>query len=175
MAFLLIPIFLILFYLFVFYNFITSLRGQMIISFDQLHKQLEAYFTIIPRLTGFIRSSGYSEMEMTQAFQTARSLAKTAHTPYELALVYSNMEHGVSRLRYIARQNPALAANDDYISLNNQLINHDEKIQFALAFYHEKMERYNRAVLGFPGRMAANIFRFGYWAPFEADSRDEDE
>ena len=159
-------------YFVVFYHYLSFLRNQILESFAELTGQLEPLFALVPRIIRFIRTSGYSEAEMMDALEDARDFAKTAQTPAEFGAVYDCINHGLARLRYIARQNPALHADEDYLSLDARLVELDEKVQFAREFYHKKMDRYNRNVELFPGRMAANIFRFGYWEAFTEDQEE---
>ena len=74
----------------------------------------------------------------------------------------------------LAESYPDLKANINFVDLQNQLKDIEEKISYARSFYNDTVLMYNNKVEMFPSNLVASMFKFNKEAFFEADEKERE-
>lgn len=133
--------------------------------------QLKRRYDLIPNLVETVK--GYATHE-SQAFQNvteARSAAMQAGTPTARADAENQLTGTLKSLFAVAEAYPDLKANQNFMQLQQELGDTEDKIQAARRFYNSNVRDLNTAVESFPGNVIASTFHFQKMDLFElADS-----
>ena len=151
---------LILYVVFAFNRFV-SLRNRSEEAWADIEVQLKRRYDLIPNLVNSVK--GYATHEST-AFENvtkARTMAMGATGPNEAHAKAENMLTGALKSVFaIAEAYPELKANQNFLALQNELSDTENKIQASRRFYNTNVRDLNTAVQSFPGNIIASIFSF---------------
>ena len=86
----------------------------------------------------------------------------------------SELTKSVSKLFALAESYPDLKANQNFVSLQNEISSTEEKIAYARQFYSDAVLKYNNSIQVFPGSMVASMFGFKEEKYFEATSTERE-
>ena len=114
---------------------------------------------------------GYAKHEnevLTQVTQ-ARASVGSAKTPEDAIAANKELSGALSRLLVVAEKYPELKANTNFMNLQNQLTEIENKIAYARQFYNDTVMNYNQKRELFPSNIIAKIFKFKEAAYFQAD------
>jgi len=136
------------------YNHVVTVKVRVDNAFSDILVQLKRRADLIPNLIETVKGYTKHESETLEAVVKARSSVLTASTPAEVAGAEKEMKSALSHIFALAESYPELKANENFIRLQDQLEDTEDKIQASRRYY-------NGAV-----RLPANIFAgmFGYKA-----------
>ena len=97
-----------------------------------------------------------------------------AKTTDEKMKAANDMSLGISKLIAVAEAYPDLKANENFVSLQNDLKDTEDKISYARGFYNDTVLTYNNKVQMVPSNIVAGICGFKKAAFFEADEKDKE-
>jgi LemA protein len=144
------------------YNRLVRQRTQVQASWAQIDVQLKRRYDLIPNLVETVK--GYaaherSTLEAVTAARTAAVDAAGAGTP-ERAAAENILTQALGRLFALAEAYPDLKANQNFIALQNELSQTEDKIAYARQFFNSAVQTLNTTVQSVPSRLIAGIGGF---------------
>ena len=153
------------------YNSLVTLRNRFKNAFSQIDVQLKRRYDLIPNLVESAKGYMRHERETLEAVIKARNFALTASqraviTPGDpaamtsLNLAESQLSGALGRLFALAEAYPDLKANQNMLSLQEELSSTENKISFARQAFNDSATSYNNQRQVFPAVMVAGMFGF---------------
>ncbi len=166
-----IVILLILWY-FATYNSLIGLRNRKEDQWSQIDVQLKRRADLIPNLIETVKGYTKHEKGTLEDVVKARNNFVTASTPEEEMKASGEITQALNRLFALSEAYPDLKANENFISLQNDLKETEDKISAARQFYNDTVLTYNNKVQMIPSNLVANIAGFKTATFFEADEEE---
>jgi LemA protein len=142
------------------YNRFVSLVNRTKEAWADIDVQLKRRYDLIPNLVETVK--GYATHE-SQAFENvtkARAAAMGASLPAEKAQAENMLTGALKSLFAVSEAYPDLKANQNFLQLQKELGDTEDKIQAARRFYNGNVRDLNTAEQTFPGNLIANAFGF---------------
>lgn len=156
------------------YNGLVVARNKVKDQFSQIDVQLKRRFDLIPNLVETVKGYAKHESETLEKVIQARNNYANAKTDAEKIAASNEMSRGVMNIMALAESYPDLKANTNFVDLQNQLKDVEDKISYARQFYNDTVLMYNNKVEMFPSNLVASIFKFTKEAFFEADEKERE-
>ncbi len=156
------------------YNALVQLRNKVKNQFSQIDVQLKRRFDLIPNLVETVKGYAKHESETFEKVIAARSSYASATTDAEKIDAANQMSQAVRGLLAVAEAYPELKANTNFLSLQNDLKETEEKISYARQFYNDSVMVYNNKIQVIPSNIVAGICGFKAEKLFEAGSEERE-
>lgn len=167
------------------YNGFITLRTRVEEAWADIDVQLKRRYDLIPNLVNTIKGSTNFEQETLARVVEARAKATsiqidptkvTADTMKQISDSQGELSNALGRLLMVSEQYPDLKSNQNFLSLQNELSDTENKIQASRRFYNGNVREFNTGVQVFPGNVIASIFKFTKLEFFEleADSAEKE-
>ena len=156
------------------YNSLVVSRNKVRDQFSQIDVQLKKRFDLIPNLVETVKGYAKDESETLESVIQARNNYANAKTDAEKLEASNEMSRGVMNIMALAESYPDLKANTNFVDLQNQLKDVEEKISYARQFYNDSVLMYNNKVEMVPSNIVASIFGFKKESFFEADEKERE-
>lgn len=163
---------LVLFYAVSTYNSLVSLRNKVKDQWSQIEVLLKRRYDLIPNLVETIKGYAKHEKETFEAVVNARNSAVSAKTTEEEMKAAGEVTNALGRLFALAEAYPELKANTNFMDLQTNLKETEDKISFARQFYNDIVLTYQNKIQMFPSNIIAKIFGFKDEAFFEASEEE---
>lgn len=149
------------------YNSFVSLVNRTKEAWADIDVQLKRRYDLIPNLVEAVK--GYAKQESTvfENVTKARSQAMQAGTPAEKGAAENMLSDTLKSLFAVSEAYPDLKSNQNFLSLQNELADTENKIQAARRFYNGNVRDLNIAIESFPGNLIAGMFKFAKMELFE--------
>jgi LemA protein len=157
------------------YNALIRLRNQVDNSWSQIDVQLKRRHDLIPNLVETAKGYMQHERGTFEAITNARSQAMGAKTVTEAAKTEGALTEALSKFMLIVENYPDLKANQNFLSVQEELTSTENKIAFARQSYNDQVLFFNNKIQMFPSNIIANMFNFGKRDFFELESAAERE
>lgn len=168
------------------YNGLVSLRNRYENAFAQIDVQLKRRYDLIPNLVETAKGYMKHERETLEAVISARNAAykageSAAAKPGDPAAMKGLMSAeaqlggAIGRLFALAESYPDLKANQNMMSLQEELSSTENKVAFARQAYNDAVMRYNTKREQFPAVMLAGTFGFDEAELFEVEDEKQRE
>ncbi len=166
--------FIVVWFVFI-YNRIISLSNQVKEGWADIEVQLKRRHDLIPNLIATVK--GYTEHEkgVFEEVTEARTRALSAGSIKEKAEAENALAGTLKTLFAVAENYPELKANENFLSLQNDLTDTEDKIQASRRFYNGVVRDYNITLQHFPNNIVASFFRFKPAEFFEIAIKEEKE
>jgi LemA protein len=179
-------LFVLLVFLVGIYNGLVKLRNRYQNAFSQIDVQLKRRYDLIPNLVEMVKGYMKHEQDTLTKVIEARNLAisagqRAAANPgdpssmKQLASAESQLGGALSRLLMVAESYPDLKANQNMMSLQEELTSTENKISFARQGYNDSVTEYNSAREVFPAVVFAGMMGFGPAQLLEIENAKERE
>lgn len=155
------------------YNRFIRLITRAKEAWSDIEVQMKRRYDLIPNLVNTVK--GYATHEST-AFENvtkARAMAMGAGTLEEKAGAENMLGNALKSLFAVAEAYPDLKANQNFLELQRELSDTENKIQAARRFYNTNVRDLNIATDTFPSNLIANIFKFSKMEFFDLKDNDE--
>lgn len=149
------------------YNALIQLRNKVRNQFSQIDIQLKKRYDLIPNLVETVKGYAKHENETFKEVVEARNKFNTASTPEEEMAASGELTSALNRLMVLAESYPELKANENFLSLQADLKDCEEKIAYARQFYNDSVLSYMNKVQMFPSNIIASMFGFKEMKYFE--------
>lgn len=156
------------------YNGLIQARNKVKDQFSQIDVQLKRRFDLIPNLVETVKGYAKHESETLEKVIQARNNYANAKTEAEKVEASNEMSRGVMNIMALAESYPELKANTNFMDLQNQLKEVEDKIGYARQFYNDTVLMYNNKVEMFPGNLIASMFNFKKEVFFEANEKERE-
>lgn len=156
------------------YNKLVQLRNKVRDQWSQIEVHLKRRADLIPNLVETVKGFASHEKETLDAVISARAKAVNASTPAEEMKANGELSNALGRLLAVAEAYPELKANQNFLELQKELTETENKITFARQFYNDTALGLNNAVEMFPSNIVASMFNFKKADFFEADEASKE-
>ena len=157
------------------YNGLVRLKTQATEALSDIDVQTKRRFDLIPNLIETVRGYAGHERTVLENVTKARTQFMAARTPQDQTQA-SNMLTGALKTLFAVSENyPELKANVNFLELQRELTDTENKIQSARRFYNANVRDLNIRVDSFPTNLIAGAFGFAKMEFFEAEEAGEKE
>jgi LemA protein len=151
------------------YNRLVGLRNRFRNAFAQIDVQLKRRASLIPNLVETVKGYAAHEREVLENVTRARSMLEQAGTAGQAAQADNALTSALRSLFAVSENYPQLRANENFLALQQELSDIEEKIAFARQFYNRNVLDFNTRIQVFPNVIIANMFNFEPFEFFEAE------
>jgi LemA protein len=150
------------------FNGLVRLKNRVDEAWSDIEVQLKRRYDLIPNLVNSVK--GYAKHEdgvFTQVTE-ARSNAMQAQTPAEHAQAENMLTGALKSLFAVSEAYPDLKASDNFMHLQQELTDAEDKISASRRFYNGNVRDFNTKIQVFPNNMVAGILGFKKYEFFDA-------
>lgn len=155
------------------YNSFVQLRVQAKEAWADIDVQLKRRYDLIPNLVSTVKGYAAHEEGTFSKITEARSRAMQAEGVADKGEAENMLSGALKSLFAVSENYPDLKANENFLELQRELTDTENKIQAARRFYNTNVRDMNTAVQTFPNNMIAGIFSFGKMDFFELGEGEE--
>ncbi|MDZ4346636.1 MAG: LemA family protein [Candidatus Binatia bacterium] len=142
------------------YNSLVRRRNQVKEAWSDIDVQLKRRHNLIPNLIETVKGYASHERQAFDSVTQARAQALGAKTPAESAKAENGLTSTLKTLFAVAESYPDLKANANFLELQRELSDTEDKIQAARRFYNSNVRDFNTSVESVPTNIIANMFGF---------------
>ena len=150
------------------YNNLVRLRNRVDNAWAQVNVQLQRRLDLIPNLVETVKGYAAHESGTFEAVTAARTAAMNATTPEARAEAENMLTGALKTLFAVSEAYPDLKANTNFLDLQAQLSETEDKISYMRQSYNDTVMNYNNAIQTFPAVIFAGMFGFRQRELFEA-------
>lgn len=147
-------------YLIALYNGLVQKRNRVDNSWAQIEVQLERRRDLIPNLVETVKGYAAHERGTFEAVTQARAAAAGAQGPAQTAAAEGFLSQALGRLFAVAEAYPDLKANVNFLDLQSQLKDTEDKIAISRQVYNDTVLTFNNAIQVFPAVLLAGPLGF---------------
>jgi len=151
------------------YNGLVRARVRTREAWSGIDVQLKRRANLIPNLVETVKGYAAHERGTFEEVTRARSMVEQAGDVGSAAEANNMLTGALRHLFAVAERYPDLKANQNFLDLQQQLSDLEEKIAFARQFYNRNVMSYNARIQTFPNVVMANMFGFLRFEFFEAE------
>ena len=137
------------------YNRIIRYENRIDNSWAQIDVQLKRRADLIPNLMETVRGYMQHERQTMESVTNARAAIMSAKTPQEANNANNMLTGALKTLFAVAENYPDLKANQNFLSLQDELTHTEDKIAYSRQHYNDSVLAYNNAIETFPGNFFA--------------------
>ncbi len=153
------------------YNHLVSLRNRVTESWSNVDTELKRRYDLIPNLVEAVKGYAAHERELFQRVVEARARAlASGGRPSEQAADENQLVGSMKSLFAVAERYPDLKASSNFLALQEELTDTEDRIQAARRFYNGNVRDLNNACQSIPTNIIAGMFDFKPAEFFEIES-----
>jgi len=156
----LLPLVLVVFWAIGIYNVLIKLKNRTDEAWSDIDVQLKRRYNLIPNLVETVKGYAKHESELFEKVTKARTAAMGAQTPGDKAESENMLTGALKSLFAVAENYPDLKANQNFLELQRELSDTENKIQAARRFYNGNIRDFNIKIEQFPGNLIAGMLNF---------------
>ena len=160
MPYLIWAIVLLVLLLVILYNKLVRLKNNVENSFADIDVQLKARFNLVDNLVNTVKGYAKHEKEVLENVTKARTSFMDAKGPKGKMEADNMLTGALKSLFAVAENYPDLKANANFLELQEELSDLENKIAAARRYYNSSIREYDNALEVFPSSIIANIFNF---------------
>ena len=149
------------------YNRLISLVNQAKEAWSDIAVQLKRRYDLIPNLVETVKGYATHESGAFENVTKARAAAMGAVAPADKAQAENQLTGALKSLFAVSEAYPELKANQNFLQLQKELGDTEDKIQASRRFYNTSVMTLNTAIQSFPGNLIASAFGFMQMDLFE--------
>ena len=160
-----------MFYMIGTYNSLVRLRNHISDAWANIDTELMRRYDLIPNLVATVKGYATHERETMERVIELRSICMADHgSVRHQEGTEKKLVAAVQKLLAVAEAYPDLKANKNFLSLQKELVNTEDRIQAARRFYNGNVRDYRNLCESFPSSFIASTFKFGARDFFNVDS-----
>lgn len=153
------------------YNGLVRLRQHVPESWSGIDTELKRRYDLIPNLVETVKGYAAHEREVLEAVVVARQKAVDSHgSPESQARDENQLVSALERMLIVAEDYPDLKASGNFLQLQDELVNTEDRIQAARRFYNANVRDLNTRVESIPSNLVASMFGFSKAEYFQVES-----
>jgi len=142
------------------FNGLVRLRNRRQNAFADIDVQLRQRHDLVPQLVDTVKGYASHEKELLTKITEARSAAMNAQSIDDKIVAEKQLSSALAGLKIAVEAYPDLKANQNFLQLQNELSDIENKLAAARRFFNGATTEYNNAVESFPGNLIARNFGF---------------
>jgi LemA protein len=154
------------------YNGFVTLKNRVQEAWADIDVQLKRRYDLIPNLVNTVKGYASHEAQTLEKVTAARSQAMQAGTPAEHAAAENMLTGALKSLFAVSEAYPDLKANTNFLELQRELSDTENKIQAARRFYNGNVRDFNTKIESFPSNVIAKSFGFKQADLFDLEETD---
>ncbi len=155
------------------YNSFVSYVNRTKEAWADIEVQLKRRYDLIPNLVNTVKGYATHESGAFEKVSEARAAAMGAGTLADKTQAENNLAGALKSVFAVAEAYPDLKANQNFLELQRELSDTENKIQSARRFYNGNVRDLNIAIESFPGNVIASVFNFSKMELFDLADNDE--
>lgn len=155
------------------YNGLISFRNRVEEAWSDIDVQMKRRYDLIPNLVNTVKGYASHESGVFERVTEARAKAMQAGTVAEHAQSENMLSETLKSLFAVSEAYPDLKANTNFLQLQTELADTENKIQAARRFYNGNVRDYNTKIETVPTNIIANMFSFAKREFFELDESEQ--
>ena len=156
------------------YNGLVSLRNKKDDQWAQIDVQLKRRADLIPNLVEIVKGYAKHESETLEKVIEARNTYMSAKTPEDEMKASGEVTQALNKLLALSEAYPELKANQNFLGLQQDVSDTEDKISYARQFYNDSVLTYNNKVQMFPSNIIAGMFNFTKATFFEVSEKEKE-
>ena len=164
-----------IFWLIALYNSLIASRNHVDEAWSDIEVQLKRRYSLIPNLVETVKGYVRHESSVFEKVSEARSAAMGAKTMEEHAQAENALTGTLKTLFAVSESYPDLKASQNFMDLQNELTDAEDKIQAARRFYNGNVRDFNTRIQSFPANLLAKTLGFSARQFFEITDATERE
>jgi LemA protein len=157
------------------YNSLIRARNRTNEAWSDIDVQLKRRYNLIPNLVETVKAYAKHERELFEKVTKARTAAMGAQTIEEHGQAENMLAGALKSLFAVAENYPDLKANQNFLELQRELTDTENKIQAARRFYNSNVMDFNTKIQSFPTNLMAGMLGFKQRDFFEVEEASERE
>ena len=153
------------------YNSLVKLKNRVEEAWSDITVQLKRRTDLIPNLVNTVKGYAAHETGVFEKVTEARSAIMNANGVAESAQAENMLEGALKSLFAVAEAYPDLKANQNFLQLQQELVDTEDKIQASRRFYNGGVRDLNTKIETFPVNLVAGMFNFSKREFFEVEDR----
>ena len=154
------------------YNGLVTSRQKVKNAWSQIDVQLQRRFDLIPNFVETVKGYMQHEKDTLTKVTELRTSGANATTVDEKAELNNQLSGALKTIMAVSENYPDLKANQNFMELQEELRNTENKISFSRQFYNDTVTMYNTKLEVFPSNIIANMFAFKPEKLFAAESEE---
>ncbi len=154
------------------YNNLVKLRNNRENAFANIDVQLKQRYDLVPQLVATVKGYAAHERELLEKVTAARSACMNATSINDRVQADNALGAALSGLRVAVEAYPDLKANQNFLQLQNELSDIENKLASVRRFFNSATKELNTAVQSFPSNIIAGMFGFKKEPMFEIPESD---
>jgi len=157
------------------YNSLIRLRNRVDEAWSDIDVQLKRRYNLIPNLIETVKGYASHERETLEKVVKARADAMKAGTTAEKVKAENALSETLKSIFALAENYPNLKANENFLELQRELSDTENKIQASRRFYNGNVRDFNTKIQVFPTNIMAGMLGFKARDFFEITEEKERE
>jgi LemA protein len=163
------------FWLILTYNRLITLKNRVKEAWADIDVQLKRRHDLIPNLVEAVKGYAAHEKEIFEKVTEARARAIGAQSVKEKGEAENVLSGALKTLFAVSENYPQLRASENFLELQRELTDTEDKVQAARRFYNTNVRDFNTTLQSFPQNTIAGIFSFKAAEFFEIGEAGERE
>jgi len=139
------------------YNAIVQAKVRVDSAWSQIDVQLQRRMDLIGNLVETVKGYANHEKSTLEAVISARAKAVSSSSPAESAANQNMLTQALGKLLMISEAYPELKANQNFLSLQDELTSTEGRVAYARNYYNESVQIYNTRISSFPSNIYAKM------------------
>lgn len=156
------------------YNSLITMSTQINEAWSQIDVQLKRRTDLIPNIVSSVKGYAKHEKSVFENVTKARSAMMNAESPQTMAKASDGLSSALKSLFAVAENYPQLKANENFVQLQNQLTDTEDKIAYSRQFYNSTVTDFNVKVRVFPNTILAGMLGFKEKPFFKTESAEQE-
>jgi len=157
------------------YNGLITLRNRTDEAWSDIDVQLKRRYDLIPNLIETVKGYASHERETFEKVVQARAAAMGAENKHDKAEAENMLSQTLKSLFAVAENYPDLKASQNFLQMQDDLKDTEDKIQAARRFYNANVRDFNTKIQIFPNNIIAGQLKFEKYEFFEIENEEERE
>ena len=143
------------------YNALVALKNYIRESWSNVDTELKRRYDLIPNLVTVVKGYAAHERETLERVTELRNRCVDNNgSPAEQAVDEKQLVISLKQLLVVVEKYPQLKADQNFLKLQTELVNTEDRIQAARRFYNGNVRDYRNKCETFPSNLVANMFGF---------------
>lgn len=151
------------------YNSLIKLRNRVDEAWSDITVQLKRRADLIPSLVQTVKGYASHEKDVFESVTRARAETISAQSPGEASAAENHMQQALKSIFAVAEAYPDLQASQNFLQLQGELVDTENKIQASRRFYNGGVREYNIKIQTFPNNIFARMLGFTVREYFEVE------